>query len=197
MNDDQTIKRGSERQPAKTTYSSAKPRTLAQPDSLLPLENPAVFPKNLIVTRGRTESHLSASKQTMGTSLTRHNIAHSLPQLFRSNPEPAPRPLFYGVPSGGALPPQSPVKSFLTYGYANNRVSACKPSSKAAVARQKDPENSGSILQIPERGRPAECSRPYGRCTRAGLGFKSQLKQGISKAPEPTDRNWLGGFFSL
>jgi len=95
MNDERKLNAGWRPQVEKTTEASAQLRTPASPASLLPVQNFSFFTRPSLDTLGRTESHLSDSKQTIGVALTRHSYEGALQQLSHAHSATKLHPWFY------------------------------------------------------------------------------------------------------
>ena len=97
MSHERKLNTGRRRRIEKTTEPSAKLRTPTSPASLLPAKNCSFFARISLDTHGRTESHPSASKQTIGVTLTRHSYEGTLQQLPHAHPATKLHPWFYAV----------------------------------------------------------------------------------------------------
>jgi hypothetical protein len=95
MSDERKQNRARRRQARKTTEPSAQLRTPASPTSLLPATNFSFFARISLDTLGRTETHPSESKQTLGVALTRHSCEGTLQQLSHTHSATKRPPWFY------------------------------------------------------------------------------------------------------
>jgi hypothetical protein len=97
MSDERKLNTERKRQAAKTAQPSAQLRTPASSASLLPAANISFFARISLDTLGRTESHSSDSKQTIGVALTRHSCEGTLQQLSHADSPGARPPWFYAL----------------------------------------------------------------------------------------------------
>ena len=95
MSDERKLNTARRRQARKTTEPSAQLRAPASPASVLPAKNFSFFARISLDTLGRTESHLSGSKQTIGVALTRHSYEGTLQQLSHAHSATKRPPWFY------------------------------------------------------------------------------------------------------
>jgi hypothetical protein len=100
MSDERKLNTAQKRRIGKTTQPSAQLRTPASPAFLLPAQKFIFFARIPLDTLGRTESHLSDSKQTIGVALTRHSYEATPRQLSHAD-SPGARPSsFYALHLG-------------------------------------------------------------------------------------------------
>jgi hypothetical protein len=97
MSDERKLNTGRRPQAGETTEASAQLRTPASPASLLPAKKFSLFARISLDTLGRTESHPSDSKQTIGVALTRHSYEGALHAVSRAHSATKLPPWFYAV----------------------------------------------------------------------------------------------------
>jgi hypothetical protein len=97
MSRERKINAGRKRQAGKTGEPSVQLRTPLSPASLLPAANPSFLRRVSLDTLGRTESHPSDSKQTIGVTLTRHSYEGALHAVSHAHSATKLPPWFYAV----------------------------------------------------------------------------------------------------